>query len=520
MKLRILGVVVAAAAGLTLTSSGGAVAVDNEALTRDLDAILAAPLLRGADVGVTVRDANSGEVVYTRSGGKRSQVASNVKVLTTTAALDLLGPDHRWKTDLVSSGSRNGATLNGDLVLRGTGDPTMSAPRYKTLADTLKNSGVTTVSGALVLDDTAYDAQPYGTGWAWDDEPFSYNAQTSALTLSPDAKFSSGTVIVRVKPGAAAGNPAQVSVEPANDHVQIQSTATTGSGGISVEREHGTNVIRVSGTIPVGSGDFVALSSVKDPTGLVSSVFRKALQQNGIQVLGGVRKGKAPEGAAVLAAEQSQSLGQLMNPLLKNSNNMLAEVLVKTAGGSFSNGVNQLSRKWAGLGVDANWVEIFDGSGMSRMNQMSPDDLSSILVKAKTKPWFATWESSLPVAGSDGTLASRMRGTAAEGNVKAKTGSLTGISALTGYVTTKQGKQLVFSVVQNNFVLSHNPKSLEDQIAIRLASDNGNGVAKGTNLVPQQRAVPQQERIAPQQEGTVPKQQERFDVECSWIGTC
>lgn len=511
MKFRLLGAVAVAAAGLTLTSSGGAVAVDNAALTRDLDAILSAPLLRGADVGVTVRDANSGEVVYTRSGSKRSQVASNLKVLTTAAALDLLGPDYRWKTDLVSAGSRDGATLNGDLVLRGTGDPTMSALRYKTLADTLKAGGVTTVSGALVLDDTAYDAQPYGTGWAWDDEPYSYNAETSALTLSPDARFSSGTVIVRVKPGAAAGSPAQVSTEPANDHVQIASTATTGSGGISVEREHGTNVIRVSGAIPAGSGDFVALSTVKDPTGLVSSVFQKALQANGIQVQGGVRKGKAPQGAAVLATEQSQPLGQLVNPLLKNSNNMLAEVLVKTAGGSFTNGVNQLSRKWAGLGVDANWVEIFDGSGMSRMNQMSPDDLSSILLKAKTKPWFSTWESSLPVAGVDGTLANRMKGTAAAGNVKAKTGSLTGISALTGYVTTANGRQLVFSVVQNNFVLSHNPKAVEDQIAVRLASHGG--------ATPKVESVPQQ-RQAPVEERTKVPAQERFDVECSWIGTC
>ncbi len=509
MKLGILGVVVVVAAGLTLTSSGGATAVGNEALTADLDAILANAGLRGADVGVTVRDTSTGEVVYTRSGSKRSQVASNMKLLTTAAALDLLGPDYKWKTELVSAGARSGSTLNGDLVLRGTGDPTMSAQRYQALADTLKNSGVTKVNGALLLDDSAFDELPYGSGWAWDDEPYAYSAETSALTLAPDSRLNPGTVLVRVKPGAAAGNPAQVSVEPANDHVQIQSTATTvdrNASGFAVVRERGTNVIRVSGSALTGAGEVVAQSTVKDPTGLVSSVFQKALQQNGIQVTGGAREGSAPQGAAVLATEQSMPLNQMVNPLLKVSNNMMAEVLVKTAGRSFKNGIDQLSTKWAGLGVDPNWVEIFDGSGMSRMNQISPDDLSMILVKAKAKPWFVAWATSLPIAGYDGTLANRMAGTAAQYNVWAKTGSLTGVSAMSGYVTTgeAQPRQFAFSIVQNNFVLSTNvinPKSVEDAIAVRLA-EHGRTSA---SLAPAQLRGQGQERI---------------DVECSWIGAC
>ncbi|PWK88818.1 D-alanyl-D-alanine carboxypeptidase/D-alanyl-D-alanine-endopeptidase (penicillin-binding protein 4) [Lentzea atacamensis] len=496
MKFHLLGAVVAVAAGLTLTSSGGAVAVGNEALTADLDAILAVGALKGADVGVIVRDANTGEVVYTRQSGRRSQIASNMKMVTTAAALDLLGPDHRWKTELVSNGTRFGPVLNGDLVLRGGGDPTMSQKRYQQLADTLKASGVKVVNGALVVDDTKFDAQPYGTGWAWDDEPYSYNAETSALTLSPDEKFSAGTVIVRVKPGAAAGAPAVVSVEPANDHVQIVSTATTGTAGISVEREHGTNVIKVSGSTSV---ETTRLSTVKDPAGLVTSVFRKALKQNGIVVTGGVKRAKAPAGAAVLASDESAPLSQLNVPLLKNSNNMLAEVLVKTAGGSFSNGVRQLSTTWPGLGVDPNSVEVFDGSGLSRMSQFSPDDLASLLLKAKTKPWFAAWQASLPVAGVDGTLVNRMKNTPAAGNVKAKTGSLTGVSSLSGYVRTQDNRELVFSVVQNNVLRSVNPKTVEDRIVVRLASDGGAGVA-----TPRIESAPQ----------------ERYDVECSWIGSC
>lgn len=511
MKLGILGAVVAVTAGLTLTSSGGAVAVGNEALTADLDTILADNALKGADVGLVVRDANSGEVIYTRQSSRRSQVASNMKLLTTTTALELLGPDYRWKTELVSAGTRTGTALDGDLVLRGGGDPTMSRLRYQQLADTLKASGVTTVNGALVIDDTKFDAQPYGTGWAWDDEPYAYSAETSALTLSPDAKFSAGTVIVRVKPGAAAGAPAVVTTEPANDHVQIVSTATTGNGGVSVEREHGTNRIFVSGSTSV---ETTALSTVKDPTGLVTSVFQKALQANGITVTGGVKRQKAPANAAVLATDTSMKLSELIVPLLKDSNNMLAEVLVKTAGGSFTNGVNQLSTKWSGMGVDPNAVEVFDGSGMSRLDQFSPDDLTSVLVKAKTKPWFAAWQASLPVAGVDGTLVNRMKNTPAAGNLKAKTGSLSGVSGLSGYVKTQAYWELVFSVVQNNVLLFNSPKSIEDRIAVRLASDGG------TQLVsPQVQSVPQQ-RKAPAQDRTKVPAKERFDVECSWIGSC
>ncbi|SEQ49869.1 D-alanyl-D-alanine carboxypeptidase / D-alanyl-D-alanine-endopeptidase (penicillin-binding protein 4) [Lentzea xinjiangensis] len=511
MKLRILGVVVAATAGLTLTSSGGAVAGDNEALTRDLDTILADPALTGADVGLVVRDANTGDVVYSRTSSRRQQVASNLKLLTTAAALDLLGPDFRWKTELLSSGARSGSTLQGDLVLRGSGDPTMSRSRYAALAAALKNSGVTKVSGSLVLDGTAFDAQPYGSGWAWDDEPYSYSAETSALTLSPDAKFSAGTVLVRVKPGAAAGAPVVATVEPANDVVHVVSTATTGSGGVSVERDHGTNIIRVSGST---NTETVALSTVKDPTSVVSSVFRNALRENGIEFTGDVRRSAAPSGATVVASDQSQSLGQLITPLMKDSNNMLAEVLVKSAGRSFTNGVNQLSTKWAGLGVDPNAVEVFDGSGMSRLDQFSPDALASILIKAKTKPWFATWQASLPVAGVDGTLVNRMRNTPAANNVKAKTGSLSGVSALSGYVRTQAGRDLVFSLVQNNVLLFNSPKTIEDRVAVRLASDGGAQVA-----APQVQTVPQQRKAPAQERAKVPAQ-ERFDVECSWIGTC
>jgi len=349
----------------------------------------------------------------------------------------------------------------------------------------------------LVVDDTAFDSQPYALGWAWDDEPYAYNAETSALTLSPDPPvYSSGTIFVRAKPGAA-GKPVQVELDPPNAHVQVVNTAVTGAGGISVDRDHGTNVIRVSGATNTAVTRTV---TVKDPTGLVADVFRSALRDNGIFVAGGVERRAVPARSTSLATHDSMPLRQLIRPLLKDSNNMLAEVLVKTAGRSWSGGLAALRPKLAGLGIDPAQLYVEDGSGLSRMDQISPDQLSSLLVAARTKPWFSDWYSALPIAGVDGTLVNRMKGTKAAGNVHAKTGSMTGVTGLSGYVTTADGRQLVFSLVFNNFIPT-SLKYVEDRIVIRLAND-----VRGQSVATIQQVAPRPD--------------ERSDVECSWIQAC
>lgn len=486
-----------ALAGLLLTSGGGgAVAQDGDQLGRDLNGILADPRLRNAQAGLVVRDAASGEVVFSSGSASRAQPASNLKALTTALAMDVLGPEHRWRTDVLTDGVRIGNTVRGNVYLRGSGDPTTSPKDYRDLAATLAASGIKVVTGALVVDDTAFDKQPYALGWAWDDEPYAYNAETSALTLSPDPEFSAGTILVRTKPGAA-GKPVQVELDPPNSHVKVVNTATTGAGGIAVDREHGTNVITVSGASTVPTEHTV---TVHDPTGLVADVFRSALRDKGVFIVGGTESRAVPAKAQPVASHDSMPLREMIRPLLKDSNNMLAEVLVKTAGRSWHGGLAALRPKLAGLGIDPATLYVEDGSGLSRMDQMSPDQLSSLLVAARTKPWFSDWYEALPIAGVDGTLVNRMKGTKAEKNVHAKTGSMTGVTALSGYVTTADGRQLVFSIVFNNFIPA-SLKSVEDRIVIRLAND-----VKGQSVATIQ--------TAPE------RPDERADVECSWIKAC
>ncbi|PSL51635.1 D-alanyl-D-alanine carboxypeptidase/D-alanyl-D-alanine-endopeptidase (penicillin-binding protein 4) [Saccharothrix carnea] len=484
----------------------------DDALSRDLDAIITSPALDGADVGLVVRHAGTGAVVFSRDGDRRGQPASNAKLISSAAALELLGPDHRFRTTAAASGRLRAGVLTGDLHLRGTGDPTVLAADYDALAAEVARSGVKLVRGRLVADDSWFDPVRLGTGWAWDDEPYYYNAQISALTVSPDTDYDAGTVIVRVAPGTA-GQPATVTTDPPTDYVTIANSAVTGAPGsassVTVERRHGTNVIDVRGSVPAGGAAESEWSTVWEPTGLVTSLFHDALTRHGVRVLGGTATGTTPADARVLGEHLSMPLSQLVVPFMKLSNNMHAEILVKTAGravfgeGSWQAGLRAMTAELGEWGVDAAALSLRDGSGLSRMDQVSPDQLAALLLAVRHEPWFQPWYDSLPVAGKSdrmvgGTLRNRMRGTPAEGNVRAKTGTLTGVSALSGYVTTADGTPLVFAMISNDTLTSAKP--FEDAVAVRLAGHRGGATPPAVRVAPEQAPDPR--------------------WECSWTKSC
>jgi D-alanyl-D-alanine carboxypeptidase/D-alanyl-D-alanine-endopeptidase (penicillin-binding protein 4) len=487
-------------------------------LGTDLDALLHDPSLRGGNVGLVVREADSGNLLYNSQSDRRGQPASNMKLVTSATAMDVLGPDHRFTTSVLTTGRTRGPILAGDLYLRGTGDPTMLATDYDALAAKVAAGGIRIVQGKLIADDTWFDANRLGLGWAWDDEPYYYNAQISALTASPNTDYDAGTVIVSVAPGAA-GKPAVVTTDPPTSYVKIENTAVTGQPGsastVSVERQHGTNVVKVSGSLPAGAAADREWTTVWEPTGLAASLFRDALGRHGVRVLGQTQAGVAtPAGARSLAEHQSMPLSQLLVPFLKLSNNMHAEILVKTVGrtvsgtGSWDAGLAAVGQRLKALGIDPATLYLADGSGLSRMDQISPDQLIALLRAVRAKPWFRTWFDALPIAGvSDrmvgGTLRSRMAGTAAAGNVHAKTGTLTGVSALSGYVTSADGRQLVFSMMTNDVLGS--AKRIEDGVAVRLAQYRADETARQATLAPAPAVAPQPGAR---------------DLECSWVKAC
>ena len=508
-----------AAALLALPAAASAGSANTSALGTDLDALLGNAELAGAQAGLVVRNADTGATLYSRLGDSLLTPASDEKLVTSATALDLLGGDYSFDTVVRYTGTLSAGTLHGDLYLKGYGDPSTTLADYQAMAATVKQAGITSVTGHLVADDTYYDSDRLGPDWAWDDEPYFCDAQVSALTVSPDSNATAGSVNVTVAPGAS-GQPATVTMTPPNTYLTIANTATTSSAtALSVNRVHGTNTITVSGTIAAGSAASTEQMSVDNPTAFVASLFRKALSDAGVSVAGTTTYQKLPAGTTSVATHTSATIGQLMAPFLKQSNNMIAETLTKAAGverlgsGSFASGVNALTTKLGALGIDPNKYNQFDGSGLSRMDIVSPAQIAQLLINARSRPWFQTWYDALPVAGNSnpavgGTLASRMAGTAAANNVHAKTGSMTGVSALSGYVTAADGEKLVFSLVENNF-LSATVKDVEDGVAVRLAQYNG------VNDVSHQ----QQQRLAPHV-STGKATDPRASKECSWTYSC
>ena len=507
-RTRVLAVVVSgliAAAGVVSSAVPSAAASGD--LKADLDAILQDGRLTGATVDLLVRDAATGKVLYDHGSDTAVTPASNNKIQTSTAAFGILGPGYRFRTAVYAKG--------GNLYLKGTGDPTMRAADYDGLAAAVAAKGIKAVKGDLIADDTWFDAQRTGPDWDPSDFPFSYAAQVSALTISPDDVFDAGSIDVNVTP-AAQGEPVNVRLTPATDVVKIDNRAVTGAPGsastLSVTRANGSNTIVVSGSHPAGADAVDELRSVENPTLYAADVFRRALKTHGVKVSGTTERGRTPAGAKGVTARSSMPLSQLATPFLKLSNNIIAEILVKSIGrqrtgtGSWDAGLPQVVRYLKTVGVDTGQVRMTDGSGLSHTNHTTAHQLGNVLKAVQTKSWFPAWYQALPIAGEPdplvgGTLASRMTNTPAAGNVHAKTGTLTGATALSGYVTDPRGTKLIFSSVFNDYSGAA-PKDLEDRIAIRLASGSEERSESGSATT--------LSRLLPQ----------GGQLECSWTGSC
>lgn len=461
---------------------------DATELTAIIDEILLDPRLSGASTSVSVRRADTGELLYSHQGNVRLHPASNMKILTAVAALETLGPEYRFSTEVWTDGSQDGNVLNGNVYLKGQGDPTLMKEDLDRFAAELKAQGITHITGHLVGDDSWYDDVRLSLDLNWSDEPYYTGAQISALTLSPNTDFDAGTVIVEVSP-LGVGEAPQVKLIPATDYVTIVNEATTVAKGatntIQIEREHGTNRIVIEGTIPVGGSPTRSRVSVWEPTGYALDVFRKSLEQQGItwsaiseQVIGTV-----PEHATRIAEKQSIPLKELLVPFMKLSNNGLGETLTKEMGkirygeGSWEEGLKVIHETIVQFGVNGGTIRLRDGSGMSHKTLIPAHELTKLLYAVQEASWYPIFEQSLPVAGArdrmaGGTLSHRMRGTPAEGNVRAKTGSLTGVSTLSGYVTTAGGEKLIFAILINNYLVP-TVRPIEDRITSALASWTG-----------------------------------------------
>jgi D-alanyl-D-alanine carboxypeptidase/D-alanyl-D-alanine-endopeptidase (penicillin-binding protein 4) len=295
-----------------------------------------------------------------------------------------------------------------------------------------------------------------GERWNWTDLVWCYGAEVSALS------FNDNCAQLTAAPGERAGDPARVDRSPASGYYSVLSTAITSPAGqpeqLRLERELGTMVFRLSGTVPLGGPAWDGSVAVEDPARWAATTFVDLLQARGIVVTGGVATSSSPlpAGTRVLAAHDSPPLAQILEGINKPSQNLHAEMMLRLVGarakneGSAEAGLEAVGDFLRRQRVDAASWSLHDGSGLSRTDLVTPHGLVDLLVAMDRHPHRAAFQASLPVAGVDGTLATRMRGTPAEGRVRAKTGTLTQVNALAGYATNRDGDRFVFSVVLNH----------------------------------------------------------------------
>ena len=425
-----------------------------------LDKILDAPALQGGIIGAEVARVSDGQVVYTRNPDTRLMPASNRKLFTAAAALELLGDDFTLKTDVLAPGKPDAqGMLHGDLTLRGGGDGLLSVADLDDLARQMAQAGVRHVTGGVCGDGTLFSDGPYGEGWEWDDLSDDYAPQISALEVNE------GFVTAHVTAGAEPGDLATVTVDPPGYICQSPTAPgrSPGSGpsDVQVFRPYDANYLVVTGNIPLAS-TVDETATVADPGAL-----RGDRLPAGIGAAGHHRRWPRllpllpPElgrgGHDLLASHQSLPLAQYLAKMNKPSDNLLAESLfrmlgaVKGHGGTYAAGAAVAGPFFQSLGIDTGTLTLADGSGVSRRNFVTARAVTRLLVAMHGKPDWKAFYDSLPIAGVDGTLRRRMAGTPAAGNVHAKTGSLTGASCLSGYVTARDGTLYAFSLLLNNF---------------------------------------------------------------------
>lgn len=435
-------------------------------------------VLDGALAGVSIRSAEDGKLLYEHIGDTRLQPASVLKLFTASAALSVLGEEYRFKTEVLADGKIGGGTLSGDLYLKGMGDPTLLPTDFDEMAKTLTSKGIKIVAGDLVADDSWYDDIRYSEDLTWNDEHQYYGSQVSALTASPNQDFDAGTVIVNILPGKK-GKAANISLEPETDYVKIiNETKTVDSKGpheIKIERVHGSNTVLVSGTIPANAEKAREWIAVWEPTLYAGSLFKKSLEEHGIKVVGKIKAGHATDTMTRLISHKSVPLSELMIPFMKLSNNGHAEVLVKEMGkvvhgkGSWDDGLKVMNAELARIGIDTGRIVLRDGSGISHANLIPANEITKLLYLAQKEKWFPAFQHSLPVAGVTdrmvgGTMRNRLKEDHLKDRVTAKTGSLTGVSTLAGYVKTSSGDTLIITILLNNLLDDREGRKVEDQI--------------------------------------------------------
>lgn len=475
--------------------------------------ILAKPELSSAMVGIKVVSLDTNRVLFEENAAKLLRPASNMKLYTVAAALDRLSPDYRFSTSVYATTRPDaGGTVRGNLTIYGRGDPSIAA-RFNNgdyfkaiddLAARIAAAGVKRVEGDLVGDESYFVGPKYGAGWNWEDLTWYYGAEVTPLTVNDNA------LDLFIKPGPAVGQPALITTGPPDPLLTIVNKVITSAKGlkpeISIHRGLNDNTITIKGTISLEDRGYTGGIGISHPALLFVYLLRNSLAQKGVVITGKSRTtGETSQpvlmtstgvAASVGASPFQNEITSLQSPpfsliaakTLKPSQNLYTELILRTLGkvapapattsslGQTSEelGIEAVKSFLKTVGIRPEALNLDDGSGLSRNDMITAEASVQLLTFMSKHRYANVFRDALPIGGVDGTLRNRFRGTPAENNVRAKTGSLSSAVSLGGYVTTAAGEKLAFSIMVNNYPRDVEPRSLcIDPIAILLASFAG-----------------------------------------------
>ena len=479
-------------------------------LRAKISEVLAKPELSSAMVGIKVVSLDNGRVLFEENAGKLLRPASNMKLYTVAAALDRLSPDYRFSTSIYANTRPDAAgVVHGNLIIYGRGDPSIAA-RFNNgdyfkaiddLATRIVAAGVKRVEGDLVGDESYFVGPKYGSGWNWEDLTWYYGAEITPLTANDNA------LDLFVKPGTALGQPALITTGPPDPLLTIVNKVITSAKGsrrdISIHRGLGENTITITGSIPLEDRGYTGGIGISHPGLLFVYMLRSSLAQKGVTITGASRTGAATQPTDVvsmlshtaptaiqneIATLQSPPFSVIAANTLKPSQNLYTELILRTLGkvtpppATMTNlsptseelGLEAVKTFLKTVGLRPEALVLDDGSGLSRNDMITADASVQLLTFMSKHRYGTVFRDALPIGGVDGTLRNRFKGTPAENNVRAKTGSLSSAASLGGYLTTAGGEKLAFSIMVNNYPRDFDPRSAcIDPIAVLLASFAG-----------------------------------------------
>jgi serine-type D-Ala-D-Ala carboxypeptidase/endopeptidase (penicillin-binding protein 4) len=454
------------------------------ALRYDIDQILADSIFVPARAGIKVISAKTKEVIYERDSKMLMRPASNMKLLSSSTALHVLGKDHKFKTAVYADTTVTDGLLNGNIYLKGFGNPLLATADLDTLVSQVRSLGTKQITGGVIADVSYFDDLFWGYGWNWDDEPASYAAFITPLTINANC------IAVTVTPGRARGDAVQVTIDPPTSYVNVINKGTTVTDTIthriSAARlfKERLNTILIEGEMLPTSGPVERQLSVWKPELYTATLFTEALQRAGISVMKPPAVGQVLPGNREVAIH-TQSIDSVIINMNKVSDNLTAEMLLKTVdsysnnvSGSSEGGTFVVNRFLSSLGIDTMKFRMTDGSGLSYHNLITAEMLVQLLDGMQRQiDVFPLFYQSLPIAGVDGTIRNRMKRTPAEGNLRAKTGTISGVSSLSGYVQTLDGERFIFSMSMQNFIMpTRLYQRAQDKIGALLAGFSRSGL--------------------------------------------